>query len=597
MTESEQPHQPQEPQHRSPWARGADQGHEYAGHQQQGAGRPGPDGSAAGVDRSGKGSAGAVQGSAGRPHNDPGAAGNANPGAGDPANEDVDSQAAPQGAAGQSSPGGAGAAQGGAGQAGQGVTGAVQGGAGRTDDGGTGAVQGGVNPTAGQAGTGGFGAVQGGAALPGPGLPGTGSGAWQAGFQHPEQTGPFGAAQTAVQGHPGSPAPSPSGGRPDGPGAPGMPGQPGPYYAPPGSVVTAPPRRGRGKVVAGVAALVLAVGGVAGGVGGYVGYEAADRSGPVANALNQAPPAQQTGSAPEGSIEQVAQKVLPTVVQVQVSGGAGSGFVLSSDGLVLTNNHVVESAAGGGPIKVQLQDGRSFDARIVGRDPSSDLAVVKAEDVRDLPVAELGNSGDLRIGQQVVAVGSPFDLNGTVTSGIVSSLNRPVRAGGDQGSQATVLNAIQTDAAINPGNSGGPLVNMRGQVVGINSAIYSPNSSQSSQGGSVGIGFAIPVDQARRTAKELAETGKATQTVLGVSVGDSQDGGALVREVTPGSAAEAAGVRTGDVITRFGDRPIDSSDALVAAVRSRAPGEKVQLTIGEDRTVEVTLGSQPVETR
>ncbi|MGM1059772.1 trypsin-like peptidase domain-containing protein [Saccharothrix sp. Mg75] len=601
MTESEQPRQPQEPQQHSPWARGAEHGHEYAGDQQQGAGQPGPDGSAAGVDRSDAGSAGAVQGSAGRPRNDdfgspvptgePAPGTSAHTSAGHPA--DVD----PPAAAGRSNPGEAGAVQGGAGQAGQGVAGAVQGGAGRTD-GGVGAVQGGPHPTAGQAGTGGFGAAQGGAGFPATG-PGTGAGAWQGGFQRPEHTGPYGAAQTAVQGHPGSSAPSPSGAaQPDGPGAPGVfPGQSGPYYAPPGSVVTAPPRRGRGKVVAGVAALVLAVGGVAGGVGGYVGYEAADRSGPVANALNQAPPAQRTGAAAEGSIEQVAQKVLPTVVQVQVSGGAGSGFVLSSDGLVLTNNHVVESAAGGGPIKVQLQDGRSFDARIVGRDPTSDLAVVKAEDVDDLPVAELGNSSDLRIGQQVVAVGSPFDLNGTVTSGIVSSLNRPVRAGGEQGTQATVLNAIQTDAAINPGNSGGPLVNMQGQVVGINSAIYSPNSGQSAQGGSVGIGFAIPVDQARRTAKELSETGKATQTVLGVSVGDDEDGGALVREVTAGGAAEAAGVKAGDVITRFGDRPIDSSDALVAAVRSRAPGEKVQLTIGRDRTVEVTLGSQPVEVR
>ncbi|ONI86357.1 protease [Saccharothrix sp. ALI-22-I] len=317
----------------------------------------------------------------------------------------------------------------------------------------------------------------------------------------------------------------------------------------------------------------------------------------MTNALNQAPPAQQTSDAPEGSIEQVAQKVLPTVVQVQVSGGAGSGFTLSSDGLVLTNNHVVESAADGGPIKVQLQDGRSFDAKIVGRDPSSDLAVIKMEDVSGLPTAELGNSADLKIGQQVVAVGSPFDLNGTVTSGIVSSLNRPVRAGGEQGAPDTVLNAVQTDAAINPGNSGGPLVNMRGQVVGINSAIYSPNSSQSTQGGSVGIGFAIPIDQARRTAKELSETGKATQTVLGVQVGDAPDGGALVRDVTAGGAAEAAGIKTGDVITKFGDRVVERSDTLVAAVRSRAPGEKVQLTIGTDRTVEVTLGSQTVEPR
>ncbi|WP_309114923.1 trypsin-like peptidase domain-containing protein [Saccharothrix sp.] len=340
---------------------------------------------------------------------------------------------------------------------------------------------------------------------------------------------------------------------------------------------------------------MLAVGGVAGGVGGYIGYQAADRSGPVTNALNAPPPAQQTENAPPGSIEQVAQKVLPTVVQVQVSGGAGSGIVVSSDGLILTNNHVVESAAGGGPLRVVFQDGKRAAAKIVGRDPTSDLAVVKAEGVSGLPTAELGSSSDLRIGQDVVAVGSPFDLNGTVTSGIVSSLNRPVRAGGEGGSLATVLNAIQTDAAINPGNSGGPLVDMQGRVVGVNSAIYSPNR-QGSQAGSVGIGFAIPIDQAKRTAKELSETGKATQTVLGVQVTDNQEGGALVREVTPGGAADQAGLKPGDVITRLGDRPIDTSDALVAAVRSRTPGEKVELTVGS-RTVEVTLGSQPVETR
>ncbi|ROP38608.1 putative serine protease PepD [Saccharothrix texasensis] len=643
MTEDEQPKQPpqsQPAQPESPWARGgAGLGHADAGGRQQGADQPGSDdtgavqggagaseptgaggawqgasarpadgtdGSAVGADRSAAGSAGVPRGNTGHPSDSypsdsrpadsypadlypdsvtstaatsnfgsptaPHASG-AEPVPGSPdawsrpgRPDDFGSPVASQGAAGLSGTGRAGAVQGGAGPTGTGVAGAVQG-------------------SAGHPGTGGPGAVQGGA-----GLPGSGPGAWQGGFHRPEHTGPHGAPQAGAQDHPGSPAHSPSG--------PAQPGVSGPYYAPPGSVSAAPrPPRGRGKVVAGVAALVLAVGGVAGGVGGYVGFQAAEDARPVTNALNQTPPAQQSSDAPAGSTEQVAQKVLPTVVQVQVNGGAGSGFTLSSDGLVLTNNHVVESAAGGGPIKVQLQDGRSFDAKIVGRDPTSDLAVVKVEDVSGLPTAELGNSGDLRIGQQVVAVGSPFDLNGTVTSGIVSSLNRPVRAGGQQGGVDTVLNAIQTDAAINPGNSGGPLVNMRGQVVGINSAIYSPNSSQSSQGGSVGIGFAIPIDQARRTAKELSETGKANQTVLGVQVGDAPEGGAVVRDVTAGGAAAAAGVKSGDVITKFGDRPIDTSDSLVAAVRSRAPGEKVQLTIGGNRTVEVTLGSQPVEVR
>jgi putative serine protease PepD len=379
----------------------------------------------------------------------------------------------------------------------------------------------------------------------------------------------------------------------------GHPAPTGPFYAQPGTSYPAAPqsqrKTGRGRVVAGVTAAVLAVGAVSGGVGGYIGYQAAVDAQPVTNALSAPRPVQQSSNAPAGSIESVAEKVLPSVVKLQLSGGEGSGIVISSDGSILTNNHVVEGAAAGGQIKIVFQDGRTATATIVGRDPSSDLAVVKAADVSGLPTAELGNSGDLKVGQQVVAIGSPFDLQGTVTSGIVSSLNRPVRAGGEQGSQASVLDAIQTDAAINPGNSGGPLVNMQGQVVGINSAIYSPNSTSQSQGGSVGIGFAIPIDQARRTAKEISDTGKATQTVLGVSVKDNEGGGALVSEVTGGGAADKAGIKAGDVITKFDDRAIDSSDALVAAVRSKAPNDKVKLTVGTDKTVEVTLGSQVVE--
>ncbi|WP_229794833.1 trypsin-like peptidase domain-containing protein, partial [Saccharothrix coeruleofusca] len=412
--------------------------------------------------------------------------------------------------------------------------GAVQGGPAGTEwAGGPGAVQGGDGTAPGVTDRG---AVQGGTPVAGtsfPGVPFAGApgpapeAGWSHGAQDPGQPG-----QTSGQ-MPGQ-----------------APGQPGPYYLAPGAQVSAPPRpRGRGKVVAGVAALVLAVGGVAGGVGGYYGYQAAEDA-TVVNALDAPPPARQTGGAAEGSVEQVAQKVLPVVVQVQVSGGAGSGIVISSDGSVLTNNHVVESAANGGPVRVQFQDGSTADAEIVGRDPSSDLAVVKARGVSGLPTAELGTSSDLRIGQEVVAIGSPFDLNGTVTSGIVSSLNRPVRAGGENGSQSSVLDAIQTDAAINPGNSGGPLVDMQGRIIGVNSAIYSPNSGRSSQAGSVGIGFAIPIDQARRTAKELSENGRATQTVLGVQVTDADRGGALIREVSGGGAAEQAGVKAGDVVTK-----------------------------------------------
>ncbi|MCP2200878.1 S1C family serine protease [Lentzea flava] len=367
----------------------------------------------------------------------------------------------------------------------------------------------------------------------------------------------------------------------------------GQYYLPPGYQPPPVPGRpkGRGKVVAGVAALVLLVGGLSGGIGGYLGYTYANDSTAVSS-LDTPRPASQTSNAPAGSVEDVANRLLPSVVQIQVvtrtGAGEGSGFIISSNGQIVTNNHVIEGAANGGNIKVVFQDGKTATAKILGRDPSSDIAVIQADGVSGLPVVQLGNSGDLKIGQGVVAIGSPFELSGTVTSGIVSSLNRPVSAGGDaRNSQATVLNAIQTDAAINPGNSGGPLVNMQGQVVGINSAIYSPNSGNG-QAGSVGIGFAIPMDQARRTIDEIVKTGKAKQTVLGVKV-ESTEQGAKISEVTPGGAAEKAGLKAGDVITKFGDRRIDESDTLVAAVRSRAPGDKVTITLSDGKTVEATL--------
>ena len=360
-----------------------------------------------------------------------------------------------------------------------------------------------------------------------------------------------------------------------------------------------PKRRGAGGLVAGVAVLSLLVGGGAGALGGYLAADSSS-SGPVSNALDQKPPADQTSSSPSGTVEAVAEKVSPSVVQLQVQGGGGagegSGFIISSDGLIVTNNHVVEVAADNGKITAVFADGSTAAATIVGRDPTSDVAVVKAEGKSDLPIVDLGSSDSLKVGQGVVAIGSPFELAGTVTSGIVSSLQRPTRAGGEDGSQATVMDAIQTDAAINPGNSGGPLVNMQGQVIGINSAIYSPQSGNG-QGGSVGIGFAIPINQARRTADEIVKTGKATQTVLGVSVRDAQGGGAQIVDVVAGGAGEKAGLKQGDVVTKLDDRRIDTSDALVAAVRSHAPGDKVRLELSNgSRTVEATLAGQTVET-
>ena len=310
-------------------------------------------------------------------------------------------------------------------------------------------------------------------------------------------------------------------------------------------------------------------------------------------------------------------KVLPTVVEIKTQQGEGSGFIVSSDGQIITNNHVIADAVGGGAIEVDFQNGKTAQAKIIGRDPTTDVAVIKAQSVSGLPTATLGTSSSLQIGQQVVAIGSPFDLAGTVTSGIVSSLHRPVNVGDEltpqspQGqspfgqqqqqpstaTQQTVLDAIQTDAAINPGNSGGPLVNMQGQVIGMNSAISSPSSSAQSQGGSVGIGFSIPVDQAKRTAQQIIQTGKATQAQLGVSVTDTQNGsgGATIKDVTAGGAAEKAGIKAGDVVTKLNDRVITSADSLVAAVHAQASGDNVTLTLSSGKTVQATLTGNTID--
>ncbi|MFL6140408.1 MAG: S1C family serine protease [Labedaea sp.] len=372
-----------------------------------------------------------------------------------------------------------------------------------------------------------------------------------------------------------------------------------PQYPPPGQGHGPGPRAerpaGRGRVVAGLTALALIVGGAAGAAGGYLAADSQQaNNGPVTNALNTPPPAKQTATAPSGSVEAAAAKVLPSVVQLRAQNGEGSGFLISSDGMIVTNNHVVAEAAQGGQLVAVFQNGKSAKVSIVGRDPDSDVAVVKAQDVSGLTPVELGRSDDLKVGQGVVAIGSPFDLSGTVTTGIVSSLHRPTRAGGQQGEQRTVMDAIQTDAAINPGNSGGPLVDLQGRVIGINSAIYSPGSA-SGDAGSVGIGFAIPIDQARRTADEIAKTGKATQTVIGVSVNDNPQGGAKIQSVTPDGPAAKAGLQQGDVVTQLDDRRIDTSDALVAAIRAHAPNDTVKLVLNNgSRTVDVTLAGQPV---
>lgn len=361
-----------------------------------------------------------------------------------------------------------------------------------------------------------------------------------------------------------------------------------------------PEKRSRTAVLAaGALALSMLSAGIGGGVAMLVhpdhnlgGISASD-----------AAPSVPAASAPAGSVEAVAAKVVPSVVKLEVNQGRaseeGSGVILSADGLILTNNHVVASAAGntGGPAqtKVTFFDGKTAEFTVIGTDPSSDIAVVRAKNVSDLTPISVGSSADLRVGQDVVAIGSPLGLEGTVTTGIISALNRPVAAGGDARNQNTVLDAIQTDAAINPGNSGGALVNMNGELVGVNSAIATLGADAGGpQGGSIGLGFAIPVDQAKRIADEIIKTGSASRASLGVQVGNEAGvDGAKIVEVTAGGAASAAGLPSGVIVTKLDDRVISSADALVAAVRSKAPGDKVTLTFidpsGRTQTVDVTL--------
>jgi len=408
------------------------------------------------------------------------------------------------------------------------------------------------------------------------------SGGWPAygaSSGQPAQTSWYGArpAEPQAAPHPYHPPQMPAYGQP-----------PGAYYPEPAGA-SGSPRRGMLIALALVAMLLSGV------IGGVVGNSLAGngRGGSI-GVLGQPLPSVDEAAAPTTPVEAVAARVLPSVVQLRVEGptasGEGSAMVLSADGLLLTNNHVVEEAAQSGTVTAVFQDGTTAPAQIVGRDPSSDLAVIRAQNLSGLTPVELGNSDSVRVGQQVVAFGAPLGLGGTVTTGIISAVDRAVNVGEETGANTpTVLNALQTDAAINPGNSGGPLVDMEGKVVGINSAI----ATTGAQGGSIGVGFSIPINQARRVAEELERTGRASRAVLGVTVTDDpRQAGAVIRDVTPGGAAEQAGIRSGDVVLRFGDQRISTGTDLQAAVGSRAPGEVIEVQLA-DRTVQATLTAAP----
>ena len=367
----------------------------------------------------------------------------------------------------------------------------------------------------------------------------------------------------------------------------------------------APSERGTRRGL-GTAALLLATALLAGGVGGVVGARVDDRDllDPGASLGSGSSTSATVDRAPE-SVAGIAQRVMRSTVSIAVRGrggnGTGSGVVIRSDGYILTNNHVVESAATGGEIRVTLDDGeRELPAEIVGRDPVTDLAVLQVRSDEQLPAATLGQSRALVVGDPVIAIGSPLGLSGTVTTGIVSALNRTVDVPGEGGTRNPLFNAIQTDAAINPGNSGGALVNAKGEVIGINSAIATLGGGGlfggEQTGGSIGVGFAIPIDEAKSVAEEIIRTGEATHPSIGVSATTVSSGsdrrGALVREVVPGGGAARAGLEPGDLIVQVDDEEVTSVDELILAIRAHRIGDSVTVTYvrdGDTRTAEVEL--------
>lgn len=337
-----------------------------------------------------------------------------------------------------------------------------------------------------------------------------------------------------------------------------------------------------------------------GAVGGLASWWLADRGEELTGELNIAEATAGKERA-AGSVADIAKRVAPAVVSIEVksgeSGGVGSGVVIDPEGYVLTNNHVVASATKDQQAKITavFTDGTRSEAKIVGVDPKTDLAVIKVP-ISNPVVIEVGKSSELAPGDSVVAVGSPFGLANTVTEGIVSALNRPVTAPGENGQPPVTFDAIQTDAAINPGNSGGALVDSRGALVGINALIRTVNAADG-EGGSIGLGFSIPIDQAVKISDALIRDGEVKHADLGVnaaSVAANTSEGAQIQNVAPGGPAAGAGIAEGDVVTKIGDRTVRNSAELTVAVRAHDVGEMVPVQLarqGRQLTVDVTLGS------
>ncbi|KIE22992.1 serine protease [Streptomyces sp. MUSC 125] len=355
-------------------------------------------------------------------------------------------------------------------------------------------------------------------------------------------------------------------------------------------------------------ALVIAL--VSAGIGGVAGAYV-ERDG-----LGGGVHLPQAGGVPAGrapdSVAGIAARALPSVVTLHVTGadeaGTGTGFVLDTEGHILTNNHVVESAGSDGEVSVTFSSGDLAKAKVVGRDSGYDLAVVQVHGVHGLTPLPLGNSDDVRVGDPVVAIGAPFDLANTVTAGIISAKERPLTSGGTKGdgSDVSYVDALQTDAAINPGNSGGPLLDSRAEVIGINSAIRSAAGASDldgSQSGSIGLGFAIPINQAKRVAEELINHGHATHPVMGVTLDMGYPGdGARIDDasvsggpaVVKGGPGERAGLRAGEVITEVDGGRVHTGAELIVKVRAHRPGDRLRLTVrrdGIDREVLLVLGA------
>jgi putative serine protease PepD len=348
------------------------------------------------------------------------------------------------------------------------------------------------------------------------------------------------------------------------------------------------PRRSHGGRGLGFTLIVALLAGVLGGAGTYLMLRDDAASGGRVEPLPQAdvdesPPA-------EGSIAEVVERVLPVVVTVEAisrtTGGSGSGFILDDAGHILTNNHVISPAADGGTISVGLADVSGEPAALVGRNASYDLAVLRI-DRTGLVAAALGNSDSVRVGDTAIAIGAPLGLSETVTQGIISALDSPVTAGGV--GETAFISAIQTDAAINPGNSGGPLLNARGEVIGVNSAIATL-ADRGQESGSIGLGFSIPINQAIRVADEIIATGASTTPVIGVTLDLSYNGeGARIGEVNPGGPADEAGLEPDDVVVAVDGEPVANSTEFVVVLRTNAPGDTVELTLADGSTVRVRL--------